>query len=104
MNASSIWFAIQDSLLRRDRILFGPRADASCGRGASRKAANLEDILRPLGQFLVDPDVFLEHGSRIQLGLVVVANFDVTCLHEEVMISAAMVSTLPGYSLILAAL
>src|SRR5688572_4932374 len=47
------------------------------------QAADLEDVLRALGQFLVDADVFLEHGSRIQLGLVVVAHLDVTACCER---------------------
>ena len=43
----------------------------------------IENVFRALRQFLVDPDIFLENGGYIQLGLVVIADLDITGCRER---------------------
>src|SRR5207302_1093765 len=48
-----------------------------------RKPANLQDVLRALGQLLLDADVLLEDRCRIELGFVAVADLDITSLSKR---------------------
>src|SRR5262245_8850558 len=47
------------------------------------KPANLQDVLGPFRQLFIDADVLLQHRRGVELGLVTVADFDITRLRKR---------------------
>jgi len=68
------------------------------------KAANFENVLGALGKLFVDPDVLLRTAAASSCASLLSLTSISPAWVSVVMISAAMLSTFPGYSLILAAL